>query len=93
MSGDLMVKMSDSQPRDCAFDPHTDHDNDSSVWHQYWLVRGSGLNSDTNKLLDLLHNRTKKNKFKLKHIAGMMANILPVKHSVGKSYYRNDDNI
>ena len=39
-SGDLMDKVSASQPRDRGFEPHMCHDNDSL------LVPGSGLESN-----------------------------------------------
>jgi hypothetical protein len=43
-SGCLMVKVSDSQPRDNGFQPKSGHDHVSS--HQYSLVPGSGIEND-----------------------------------------------
>ena len=36
------------------------------IWHKNWLVLGIRLESDLNKLWELLHNRAETNKFKLK---------------------------
>ena len=52
-----MVTVSASQLQDRGFKPHTGHNHDSSYntmvgW--YWLVPGSGLESDKYKLLQLV---------------------------------------
>ena len=49
-SSSLMDTGSASQPRDHEFKHHTGHDHDSSYDTKYWLVPGSGLESDLNKL-------------------------------------------
>ena len=51
-SSGLMDKVSASQPLDRGFEPYKGHDHDTSLFilHQYWLVPGSGLESDFKKL-------------------------------------------
>ena len=46
-----MDKVSALQCQDHGFEPRVGHGHDK--WHQYWLVPGTGLKSDLNKLWEL----------------------------------------
>ena len=58
-SDGLMDKVSASRPKDRGFEPWF------LIWHQYWLVPGSGLESDSNKLLTFFTIELKQIMFKL----------------------------